>query len=115
MSAIIVGTDGSESAKQALQAAIEVANALDDKLVLVTAWRELHGRPGDRDPRRGPGARRPPDRSRRARLGTHRRLAVRKRVTRRSQSCAVPSSRHPGVVRPQRCVRDHRRRERSMR
>jgi nucleotide-binding universal stress UspA family protein len=43
MGAIVVGTDGSESARSALQTAIRLAHQLGDRLVLVTAWRELRG------------------------------------------------------------------------
>src|SRR5262245_11795158 len=43
MSTIVVGTDGSESAWRALEKALDLARALGDGLVLVTAWRELHG------------------------------------------------------------------------
>ena len=40
---IVVGTDGSESAAAALETAIELASASGDELVVVTAWRPLHG------------------------------------------------------------------------
>ena len=43
MGTIVVGTDGSETARRALDSALQLAHELGDSLVLVTAWRELHG------------------------------------------------------------------------
>jgi hypothetical protein len=40
---IVVGTDGSDSAKAAVREANESARAGGDRIVLVTAWRELRG------------------------------------------------------------------------
>ena len=43
MGEIILATDGSESAEAAARIAIEVAKATGDRLLVVTAWRELQG------------------------------------------------------------------------
>jgi nucleotide-binding universal stress UspA family protein len=40
---ILVGTDGSPSAEAALRLAVELAHAAGDRILLVTAWRELRG------------------------------------------------------------------------
>jgi nucleotide-binding universal stress UspA family protein len=40
---ILVGTDGSDSAKEATRVALELAAATGDGVVFVTAWRELRG------------------------------------------------------------------------
>ena len=40
---ILLATDGSESAEAATRMAIELAQATGDRLVVVTAWRELRG------------------------------------------------------------------------
>jgi nucleotide-binding universal stress UspA family protein len=40
---IVVGTDGSDSAKAAVRTALEFAQAGGDTIVFVTAWREMRG------------------------------------------------------------------------
>ena len=40
--AILLATDGSESAEAATRLAIELARATGDALLVITAWRELH-------------------------------------------------------------------------
>jgi nucleotide-binding universal stress UspA family protein len=43
MSVIVVGADGSDSAKAGVREALELAQAGGDSIVFVTTWRELHG------------------------------------------------------------------------
>ncbi len=43
METIVVGTDGSASAKAAVRAALKLARTSGDRIVFVTAWRELRG------------------------------------------------------------------------